>query len=110
MKVEKIALETANATRNAVIADGPILGARRKFRVNRLRVNYTWRKDGRTWAVTNVTIEGPLIKKDGTEGNVTVQGGIYNFTESTDDVETLRRIARNLAPVGDPVFPGVLDA
>lgn len=108
MKIVKDRNSTVPAIRDFDVADGPILGDRRQFRVERMHVTYIWSQREHRWGVQSVVLAGSVIRKDGTDG--AAQGSMTLYGSEGERYAEFRRIAKNLAPVGDPALPGVLDA
>lgn len=108
MKIEKINDNGVSANRLIEFSDGPVVGDRRPFRVDRMSVTYSWSPAMRGWKVMHIDLRGPVRKKDGTDG--VAQGSMILWSHESERYGEFRRIAKNLAPVGDPALPGVLDA
>lgn len=108
MKIEKINDNGVTANRLIEFSDGPVVGERRPFRVDRMSVTYAWSSAVRGWKVLHIDLRGPVQKKDGTDG--VAQGTMTLWSHEGERYTEFRRIAKNLAPVGDPALPGVLDA
>lgn len=109
MKIIEVNTPRVTADRIAVIAEGPILRGSRRFRVRRVHVAYLWSAKEHRWGVQHIDLSGPVVKKDGTDGLVDGRKTLWSMSTG-DSYDEFRRIARNLAPLGDPQLPGVLDA
>jgi hypothetical protein len=70
---------TDRVVRKFDVTDGPVLPCpytARAFRVKRVAITYTSHESG-TWGIgglTHITLTGPVLKKDGTEGKQTYNG------------------------------------
>jgi hypothetical protein len=109
VKIEAVKTLMVSAHRRVEVSDGPLVGDRRKFRVERISVAYLWSPEGHRWGVQHIEVSGPVQKKDGTDSVLSATAVVWlrNVDEPWSD---FRRIAANLAPLGDPQLPGVLDA
>lgn len=109
MKIVEVSTPSITANRLIEFSDGPVVGERRPFRVDRMSVTYAWSPAVRGWKVLHIDLRGPVQKKDGTDGVAQGSTTLWSYTQS-QRYDEFRRIAKNLAPVGDPALPGVLDA
>lgn len=109
MKIEAVKTRSVTAARIVEVSDGPILGERRRFRVERVHVTYLWSAKEHRWNVQHIELSGPVVKKDGTNGLTTGTKRVW-LADAGEPYTEFRRIAANLAPTGDPALPGVLDA
>lgn len=91
--------------RSFTVEGGPVLphpgsSTGKKFRVTHVSIEYTL-KNGE-WIINSsfaVTLLGPVLKKDGTEGKETYSGAVYDWRGDQPEYQWLR----SLVAVGRPL-------
>lgn len=97
-------------TRNINIIDGPVSkhtysSTGKQYRVEGALVSFVLDSSRSEWRVQRVTLRGPVLKKDGTEGKETFAGDPGYGWEKSSKYAWLRKLIDATRPEGVPELP-----
>lgn len=95
-------------TRQVTVEGGPLLTQQnssvgRRFRPETVTVKYHWRESA--WATVDVTVIGPVIKKDGTESQNTARNSYWPGDAYSPASPWMVDVCDTLRPTHTPAVP-----